>query len=409
MIRLPTRAEWILGLASTLLCAAIALPIARSWTRARVGVEEVDRRVEMRDLLAGRAAPESDARSAAAYPPPLLREPMSEAEARVFFPAIDQTKQFQFDPIVYFRRLPGLDQQRPLPHLNRGRYRYRTNSLGYRGPDEPLAAKPALRVLVTGDSHVEGVARDDEVLTHQLGERLRSAHPESSSEVLNLALGFYGPYHYLGVIEKYAPLLSPDVFVVIVYGGNDFRDAVALQRFYARRPPHRNQPWSARRYADRVRAIPRNADPGTPRGAGAQAFEEVRYFLNNPEDEPVAVDTLASVSEEIARVCRVRGIRLLFVYLPPAPSIQWTRYADQLDEARELFGFERSDLELIDRVADAWLAFLRDRGYARVDLRPDFAAAAEPLYWRGDLHLAPAGHALAANRIADRIESRSGR
>ena len=40
-------------------------------------------------------------------------------------------------------------------------------------------------------------------------------------QVINNGVGFYCPLNYLGVIKKYL-YLAPDIYIVIVYGGNDF-------------------------------------------------------------------------------------------------------------------------------------------------------------------------------------------
>ena len=66
-----------------------------------------------------------------------------------------------------------------------------------------------------------------------------------------------------GVLEKHANRLSPDVFLLGVYGGNDFYEAVPQLRFFNRLPP----PARDQSLEQRIRTLAR-----TERNLAAQAL-----------------------------------------------------------------------------------------------------------------------------------------
>jgi hypothetical protein len=96
--------------------------------------------------------------------------------------------------------------------------------------------QPALRILVTGDSHTDGVCNNSESFTNLLEAELSAAHPGEAIEALNAGKGAYSFYNYLGVLERLLPL-RPDVFVVAVYGGNDFVESLALRHTFEHGAP----------------------------------------------------------------------------------------------------------------------------------------------------------------------------
>jgi hypothetical protein len=126
-----------------------------------------------------------------------------------------------------------------------------------------------VRVLVTGDSHTEGVCTNAESFTHLLEGALADARPGAAVEAINSGLSGYNLYNYLGVLEK-GRALGPDVFVVTVYGGNDFAAAVQLYRYFERMPPYERAPHSLRSSF---------LDGGLWTGAVAQELNQVAYFL----------------------------------------------------------------------------------------------------------------------------------
>jgi hypothetical protein len=266
----------------------------------------------------------------------------------------------------------------------RGRWRIITNGAGFLS-DEELLESPDLRVLVTGDSHVDGMVPNEENLTQVLARGLRAERPGRAVEVLNAGVGTYDLYCYLVAVEERLAL-EPDVVVVVVYGGNDFAGSMSLYRYFnclnmptlSLYAPHEVQ-----------RTLPDNV---VPRGVVPQELGQAAWFLNNPEDLDLAVDLALDVARELELACRAAGAELVFAYLPPPMSGQphWYRFA--LGPLVRDLGLPDDALEVSDELADRWLAALAAHDIAALDLRPVFRAEPEPLYWWTDQHIAIDGH-----------------
>jgi lysophospholipase L1-like esterase len=132
---------------------------------------------------------------------------------------------YQRDARVLYRLIPGAQRVSVLPPINGGAViRYRINSLGFRG-DELLPAGQATRVLVYGDSFIQGdFARTEDTFAAQLQRRLAAAAGHKSLEVVNAGVAGYGPDQELRRMEDELPALRPSLVVVAIYAGNDFGD-----------------------------------------------------------------------------------------------------------------------------------------------------------------------------------------
>jgi lysophospholipase L1-like esterase len=325
---------------------------------------------------------------------PRLRVPPKVAER--FFPAIGVAQ--VYDPDMVARHKPSKRlRQRLAEHPRRG-WRLVTNSLGLREDEEVAEERPDVRVLVVGDSHVDGVCDNADGFPHVLERALAEEHPGRSIEILNGGTGGWSFYNYLGALEGWAEL-APDVFVVTVYGGNDFYGALDLHHYHRReRLPSRSSETVGRL----VRLAKENM------GIPAQFYNQVVYFHDHPGEEEAALAMAVEVTAEIERRCEELGARLLVCYLPPYAHGQPERYADYLAVAQEHVPMPADAVAVDERLADAWLARLAEDGITAVDLRPAFRAAADPLYWESDHHINLAGHALVAAELEGAVRALAG-
>lgn len=369
----------------------VSVLAARAFLAGREGnpVLLVDTHAEVAALLAERRSEVGNAVLAAGSGV-LLREPIDEETARTLFPPLARGGRVRYDPrSYYFPTGPRRGWNRWGEHPEGG-FEVRFNGLGLREDYEPGDTSPDWCVLLAGDSHMQGVVSNSESAANVLERGLRMAHPGLSIEVWNAGTGGYNFYHYLGTLERLAEELGPQVFVVVVYGGNDFSRTAHLQRYF-----HRRTAAGVRQYrAEDVVRAGRQQGPGL-----AQELCQVCYFLNNPRDFPIALETACAVTQEIVRQCERRGLRPVFAYLPPPGRGQPHLYAEDYRPALEILGLGLEELAVSDRLADGWLAFLRDTGVAHVDLRPIFRETQEELYWRRDLHLSVSGHRVLASAL----------
>jgi len=354
----------------------------------------VDTRQSLEQLLAERAAkgPPPDT-IAGLIDPRLRREPMDVATAQLFFPPAGVNR--PYNPHFFCANEPNVTRWVPfLEHANGG-LTMRTNSLGMMEDEEVLATHPDLRILVAGDSHGVGLCENTESFTNRLEARLRESPGNRTVEALNASVGGYNFYNYLGVLEEYVTTLAPDVFVMAVYGGNDFRAMMQLQRYYHYRPPFKpNDAWSLE--TERKLKPPQIA---------SQELGQVQYFLNNPEDIELAVDTADAITLEAERICREHDIALIVLYIPP-PFLAQPRYFDtEMRSSLALTGLNAGNLIITNRMANAWLKRLAARSVDVIDLRKVFSESRERMYYvEHDCHTNVAAHALIGELLAAHVE-----
>ncbi len=319
----------------------------------------------------------------------LGRFPIPKDWARELFPQL--LKGHRYDPLCLFTRKYGSSYRTRFPEHPSGGWQFRTNSLGLRG--EEFLADPDQRILVTGDSHTEGACPLDERFTARLQAGLRE-RTQREVEVVNAAVGGFGFYNYLGVFEKFL-YLEPELFVVVVYGGNDFLDSLLVRHFFA--GTRRSRSDEAYKVAiERAMAV---SEP-----AISQGFLQL-FFLNRfPAERDVALEAAQDVTLAIEHACREAGVRLLVVYLPPLGDVQRARYEPVMSNVAEALELSREQLGLTDRLADDWMRAVTAAGVEVLDLRPTFRAANVDLYWHSEHHISTAGHALVAAELLRALE-----
>jgi len=317
-----------------------------------------------------------------------LREDLTEADLRMLFPQLGRQTN-RYVPGVHFGMLPNKNWKRDFAEHPAKRLVRRTNSMGWREDSDPGEAPADLCVLVMGDSHTEGVCANSESLANRFEHRLREEHPDEVVEVWNVATGGFTPANYMGTLAAYGDM-NPHALVLVFYGGNDFRESLAPWRFLYRRPPGR---------ASGIDVSP--LIEGGKQGV-ALLGQELYQALGLTADPAAANDALRlalACGMELDRQCRERGMRFLFVYLPPPSSAQPDRFRERVIEGLLSVGGDPDGLKFSNIIADSTLQGLKDAGVSTLDLRPAFASAPVALYWDTDLHLNVQGHELTGQLI----------
>jgi hypothetical protein len=123
------------------------------------------------------------------------------------------------DPLIGFRMPADLDMQ---ARDEEGRYPFRLNSAGFRGPELPADGepRPAERVLLVGDSFLNAWSVREErwvgtVLARELDARGRenAVHALSCKDI--------GTAQELLLLRAYGPRVQPTTIVLFLYPGND--------------------------------------------------------------------------------------------------------------------------------------------------------------------------------------------
>lgn len=354
-------------------------------------ITTVDTRADLAQVLAERAAsaPPEDALPPV-RDPRLRREELDLETARLFFPPAGRNR--PYNTHFWAPNEPNVEQWFDFADHPAGGFTRRTNSLGMLEDAEVAAVKPDLRVLVAGDSHGAGLCANEESFTNRLEARLADADPARSVEALNASAGGYHAYNYLGVLEAYLGL-QPDVFVMAVYGGNDFGPMMQLQRYFHRRGPARTNDWSP----ELLRSL-------KPVNIASQELSQAAHFRNNPEDVDLAIETLDAITLEAERLCREHGIHFVLMYLPTPFLSQPRFFGEDVQRSLAATGLDARDLHVSDRIANRWLARAAARGVDLLDLRETFRSSPEMLYNRkADCHINLRAHALIGELLAERI------
>ena len=120
------------------------------------------------------------------------------------------------------------------PEHSNGQFNMKTNNLGFKENEPTLLQKPAntYRIIVTGDSHTDGVVNNNESFPNRLEVALNKDSSIQTYEVLNGGTGFYSFKNYSGFVEK-TKTLHPDLYIITVYTGNDFVESVFYDKDYS--------------------------------------------------------------------------------------------------------------------------------------------------------------------------------
>lgn len=325
--------------------------------------------------------------------------PITEEIARQIIPVPEEAQ--AYDPIVYFRHPPNMEVEKRLTEHPKGYWTMRTNSLSLREDCEPMSERPDLRILVAGDSHTEGVCENSETFPHVLGRALTAAHPNKRIESINAAKGSYSFYNYLGTLEKFL-YLKPDVFVVAVYGGNDFEEVLTPYHFFTGtvRAPGSAEYWP----------LVENALAICPAWL-AQDGLSVKYFQEQPSEIELAIQAAEAATLDMQDICEQHGIRLMYVYIPSRFDGEDPKCIDDATLphlARDLYAaleVRPESVKVPGEMANTLLRFLAEHHIPVLDVREVFRRNVGPFYWHADHHINVTAHRLIGESLVPLIES----
>ncbi len=300
-----------------------------------------------------------------------------------------KAQQGVYDPWTYFRQQPNVVETQPWPERAAGKFILRTNDLGFREDAALPVPRPQLRVLVTGDSHTDGVCNNDESFANRLEANLCLRRAGKTVEVLNAGVGGFTLFHYFGMLLRESAF-EPQVFVIAVYGGNDFAELLLLE--------HRFQATKAAQWptADLQR---RNEALLTAACAMGQCFNQVQTFLSMPEEKDVAIACALRLCAEMKEVCSKRGIAMVVVFIPAACSCAWPEPHPDIERGRTDLGLPAADGGVNAELALRFTGGVRALEIPLLDMREIFERQPVPPYWRTDLHLNFEGHRLIAEAL----------
>ncbi|MFT4843721.1 MAG: hypothetical protein ACI8UD_002900 [Planctomycetota bacterium] len=261
----------------------------------------------------------------------------------------------------------------------------------------------ASRVILVGDSHLDGVVSTSDNLTTLL-EDAATANGTPTA-FLNAGCGFYSLWQSVlracDLIQRY----QPKVVVLVVFMGNDFiecdnqsmphlDDELRHQLALADPPP---ETTSARK--KRVEMIEQY------RLLFWQGLNQAMYLMDHPDRLSVIASKAAHAIEHMEREAQAHNVQVLWALLPSF-DLAFPDYAKGLGKGVEAVvnsGAQR-------RMRDAFVAELTKRGSAIVDLETAFKDDGRALtLYAKDFHIYRDGHRVAADVLAPSIDKLLGR
>jgi len=290
------------------------------------------------------------------------------------------------------------------PEHREGLVRLATNNLGFREDAPTLTAKPegTRRIVVTGDSHIDGVVNNAESVANRIETKLNEGENRKRYEVINAGHGYYTFHNYVGLLRS-LELLAPDLFIVIVYAGNDFAEAL----MQAERDGELKMPRRPSDYRSRLRAATKTTDGQFYAGVG-QALNQVAFFKQFPQFEEIALRVAIAKLAELQAEAERQEIDLLVVILPPQVDLEWASDQARNDEAKAELELNEIDLLSGRRLTAELIHWLTRKGIPGTDLHEPLretraamtaAGAKENLFWVQDHHLSTAGQRAVADAL----------
>ena len=280
---------------------------------------------------------------------------------------------FQKDNLAVAVHTPNLQKDEPFAEHPSGCICKQYNNKGFISAvtTADVKAPGTRRVLVTGDSHTDGVVWTEENFCTLLQDTLNQK--KQSVELLNAGAGFYSFENYKGVLQRNL-YLKPDAFVIMVYTGNDFIETLFYDYHWY------NPLQSLRQFRARL-----GWRYQYPLMYNSQSLAQVLYFSFYPQQKQKALAIAKENLKTIDALCRKNAMELRIVFIPSAFDVD-TGYQQKIQKA---YSFTNEELTVNRRLTTELLQWCKAASISTVDLLDDLQPQ---FFYREDQHLNPAGN-----------------
>lgn len=257
----------------------------------------------------------------------------------------------------------------------------RTNNLGFREDDDIVKKKNnEYRILVTGDSHTDGVLKHNNLSFVNVWEKeLNSSNGSIYYNCINGGTGYYTFRNYLGFLKKYK-YLKPDIYLINIFTGNDFREAPIFE------DDNKNIPNVFKNIYIRTRkkfySKEKNEIPFS------QGIEQALYFKSFPSEKEKSLRLAKKYISDIKTLCAKENIKLIITLLPSKIDTDTTfKKKIQL-----LFNLNKMEIETTKDVTTQFISWLNKENIININLKKPIQQASGKMYWDQDLHINPNAH-----------------
>jgi hypothetical protein len=198
----------------------------------------------------------------------------------------------------------------------------------------------------------------------------------------------------LGTLRKHL-VLQPDVFVAVLFSGNDFSDEILIDDFLTGGAgPVRNRRYMA----------PLEAATAISAGFVYQGANQAYHFAAFPSRARLGLDRAVAAFDAMDRLCRQHGIEFLAVVLPTRPEVDHDD-DETVRETLQALALTQEQYGINARLALEFAAALTAKGISCLDSSAALraAAAADPAFWRRDYHLSTVGHSALAEQLHSQL------
>lgn len=328
------------------------------------------------------------------FPPPLVRGELASEWIPRFYPGVEH-ESFEPDETLFVRPKAGT-QRRMSPRFHpKGGFDYVVNSHGMLNPYSPSENKPALRVLYTGASNAQGLCSFSESAPGLAQQQLREERCIPGTEILNCSCGTYNFFNFLAVLERHLNL-KPDAFVINAYTGNDFFGGTKIWRLFHGLEPLEPDVPAIETILEQTVPFDGKLKPSNLVGL---EMSQALFLKKYPDQLESILAHTCSITDQILRICRDNGIRLLFMIIPGPVTGQPERMHTTRERLQSLVGLTCEQATIADHVGDRFIEFLKHAQISYHDLRPEFQGTSENLYFEGDGHINLSGQRLMAEHL----------
>lgn len=346
----------------------------------------------------------------------------------------------------------------PVPEHPRGYIEMTRNEASCREDDPtPRSKAPgSIRILSLGDSHTDGTGFNDESFVNRLEAWSRDQRDAPPIEGVNAGFGPSSPYQQWWAYDRVYRKFRPDELIVVYYAGNDLLellredDRVHLTELDGElvhaeptaapdvtRTTHLR--WERARQLLRdssalyaaltdvplLRRLVRRTVNDAYRERLERAMElhpapvwqglnQAYLFKHQPQRRAEAARRLRYVLEHFRDAALADGVHFTLVVLPTLRQVQPEVDEQGLRESIAILELDEADLRADVASCDLAAGLAKELGIDCLDLREPFQAAArrapdQPLYFRFDHHLNPAGQIELAKLLDERRQARIAR
>ena len=268
-----------------------------------------------------------------------------------------------------------------------------TNNFGFVETGNTLVEKPdsMFRILITGDSHIDGVVSTNESFPNVLETELNKFPNAKKAEVINAGVGFYSFQNYDGVIKKYSKL-KPDLFIVTVYTGNDFIEGYLYEK------ENQSALTSLQTFWYRLK---KGYFQWQTNAASTQSTNQILFFKTFPDKKEKALLIAQQQFLEIKKQCTDNGTALLIVLLP-------SKLESEAEFKEKVLGkskWSEAEININKELSSSLETWLKKQEIHCINVTSQFETIERKLFWDTDEHLNKTGHLFLARIVLDKYNS----